>query len=76
MNESSFALILDLDLEAEAARLYSESLPYHNFRHILVTIAAADKLLARCEEEGIRVEPKVVYYALLFHDAGYHERSP
>ena len=49
------------------------SLPYHNFAHVNNTLAAAEVILAHCREEHIRVDPKVVYFALLFHDAGYHE---
>jgi hypothetical protein len=27
----------------------------------------------RCLKEGVPINGEVVYYALLFHDAGYHE---
>ncbi len=66
----TFATMRDPPLEAEAAALYSD-LPYHNFAHVEATLAAADVIIGHCREEGIRVEPQVVYYALLFHDAGY-----
>lgn len=65
--------IRDRDLEADAASLYSDALPYHNFTHALSTIKSAERIIRRCMAEGIRVDPQVVYYALLFHDAGYHE---
>lgn len=73
MIDWNIASIREGDLEAEAAALYSTSLPYHNFQHVLATLAAAERIIARCIEEGIRVDAKVVYYALLFHDAGYHQ---
>lgn len=65
--------IRDRELEGEVAPLYSDTLAYHNFRHVLATLEAAEKILGRCIAEGIRVEVQVVYLALLFHDAGYHE---
>lgn len=58
----------------EIARLfYDSSLPYHNFDHALETIANSEIIIENCEKEKIPVDNKVVYYALLFHDAGYHE---
>ncbi|MGR8921215.1 MAG: hypothetical protein ACU85V_16490, partial [Gammaproteobacteria bacterium] len=60
-------------LEAAAAELYSADLPYHNFEHIEDTLAAAAVIVARCQDEHIRINTGVVYYALLLHDAGYHE---
>jgi predicted metal-dependent HD superfamily phosphohydrolase len=72
VNERNIAAIREHDLETEAAALYSDALPYHNFQHVLVALEAADQIIARCFQEGIRVDPRIVYYALLFHDAGYH----
>lgn len=63
----------DPALEAAAEALYSERLPYHNFEHILDTLDAAAVILERCKLENIRINPEVVYYALLFHDAGYQD---
>jgi predicted metal-dependent HD superfamily phosphohydrolase len=63
----------DPDLEAEVAELYSTTLPYHNFSHALDTILAAGRILEHCREELVPVDEQVVYLALLFHDAGYHE---
>lgn len=60
-------------LEARAKALYSETLPYHNFEHISETLEAAARIVQRCQAEHIRISSEVVYYALLFHDAGYHE---
>ncbi len=70
---NSISEIRNFDLEAEVERLYSADLPYHNFQHAIDTIDAAEHITARCLEEGIRVEHRVVYYALLFHDAGFSE---
>ncbi len=58
--------------EKAAEALYSKNLPYHNFEHALRAIDVGLKIATRCEEEGIGVNKEVVYYALLFHDAGYH----
>ena len=63
--------VRDLQFEKEVARHYDDALPYHNFDHVLDTFHAASNILQRCDEEGIRVDTKVVYYALLFHDAEY-----
>ncbi|MCB1746218.1 MAG: hypothetical protein H6977_12170 [Gammaproteobacteria bacterium] len=63
----------DPALEARARALYDERLPYHNFDHILDTLASAEVILERCAAEHIRIDATVVYYALLFHDAGYQE---
>lgn len=60
-------------LEERSAVLYSDALPYHNFAHIQDTLTAAETILARCQDENIRTDAEVVYYALLFHDAGYQE---
>jgi predicted metal-dependent HD superfamily phosphohydrolase len=59
-------------LEAEARTLYSDTLPYHNFDHVLATLDAAWVIIDRCRAEHIRLDAQVVYFALLFHDAGYH----
>ena len=65
------AALRDPDLETEVAALYSSELAYHNFRHALDTLDAADEITRKCVDEGIRVDAEVVYYALLFHDAGF-----
>ncbi|MBM4228485.1 MAG: hypothetical protein FJ164_12185 [Gammaproteobacteria bacterium] len=70
--ESTDAL-RDPALEVVVEALYDSTLPYHNFAHALFTLRSADRILANCAEEGIAVRALVVYYALLFHDAGYHE---
>ncbi len=65
------AALRDPDLENEVAALYSTALAYHNFEHALDTLDAADDIVQKCIDEGIRVDAQVVYYALLFHDAGF-----
>jgi len=70
---NQIAEIRDLDLERECEGLYSARLPYHNFRHVQTVLGAAGQLLDGCEREGLRVDARIVYYALLLHDAGYHE---
>jgi len=69
----SISEIRNFDLEAQVKPLYSADLPYHNFQHALDTINAAEHITRRCLEEGIRVDHRVVYYALLFHDGGFSE---
>ncbi|HTT07564.1 MAG TPA: hypothetical protein VMH34_02065 [Gammaproteobacteria bacterium] len=66
-------MVRDKELEQYAATLYSDTLPYHNFTHALQCIEAGHELVRRCREEGVAIDEHVVYYALLFHDAGYHE---
>jgi predicted metal-dependent HD superfamily phosphohydrolase len=60
-------------LEQAAAELYSDQMPYHSFKHVQGTLAAGALLVERCLKEGVPINGEVVYYALLFHDAGYHE---
>jgi predicted metal-dependent HD superfamily phosphohydrolase len=62
-----------LSLEKEVEKLYSADLPYHNFQHALDAIGAAEIIVGRCQAEGITVDHQVVYYALLFHDAGFQD---
>lgn len=60
-------------LEQAAAVLYDTRLPYHNFSHIMTALGNAHELIDHCREADLSVEPGVIYPALLFHDAGYHE---
>ena len=73
MSTPALPAVRDKQLEAEARALYSATLPYHNFDHIQDTLQAAGKVIERCREENIRIDTEVVYYALLFHDAGYQD---
>lgn len=63
----------DKQLEQTAAALYSDRLPYHNFRHALDAVESGHLIVRRCKSEHVRIDAAVVYYALLFHDAGYHQ---
>jgi HD superfamily phosphodiesterase len=65
--------IRNVRVEQAAAELYSNQMPYHSFNHVLGTLAAGAALVERCRKEGVPIDGEVVYYALLFHDAGYHE---
>lgn len=60
-------------VEGEAAFLYSDELPYHNFGHAQGAVEVGMRIVDQCEKEGIPIDRLVVKYALLFHDAGYHE---
>lgn len=65
--------IQDKEIEKTAAQMYEPKLPYHNFGHAVTVTRYSEELLAKCRSEGVQVDEKVVYYSLLFHDAGYHE---
>lgn len=60
-------------IEKLASQLYSAELPYHNFGHIRTVIRKGDEIVGRCRRENVDIHEDVVYYALLYHDAGYHE---
>lgn len=49
------------------------NLPYHNFQHALKAAERGKEIVDNCKKENVPIDEKVVYYALLFHDAGYHE---
>lgn len=63
----------DEKLEKIAERLYDPKLNYHNFDHIRYVMDEGNKILARCKGEGVEIDETVVYYAILFHDAGFME---
>ena len=73
MSTKALSAIRSTQLEAQAQALYSDSLPYHNFDHIQDTLESAARVVERCQEEHIRIDVEVVYFALLFHDAGYQD---
>ena len=52
-----------------AAQLYSAQLPYHNFSHYLEHWQQQNSR-EPLPEGGVVVNGEVVYFALLFHDAG------
>lgn len=61
------------NIEEIAGLFYDFQFEYHNFEHALKVWKYAQEIIARCIKEGKVVDEKVVYYACLFHDAGYHE---
>ncbi len=63
----------DKQVEKIAKGLYSKLLPYHNFQHATNIAKKALEITEICHKEGIEVNDKVVYYASIFHDAGYHK---
>ncbi|MDY6771408.1 MAG: HDIG domain-containing protein [Candidatus Nanohaloarchaea archaeon] len=64
---------MDEEIRDAAEQQYSDELPYHNFQHIQHALEFAETLLERCARYGIPVDSDIVRYAVLFHDAGYHE---
>lgn len=54
-----------------ARHYYSDRLHYHNFSHIKETLNYAKSILKECDSKEITYDVKVVYHAILFHDAGY-----
>jgi predicted metal-dependent HD superfamily phosphohydrolase len=71
MREPAFVRLPRIERVAET--LYDERMPYHNFDHVRFTLRAAARLVKRAHTEGVKVDGEIVYLALLFHDAGYHE---
>ena len=63
----------DEKIEQIAAQYYDPELHYHNFDHIRYVLAAGEEILESCRREGIKIDEEVVYYAILFHDAGFRE---
>ena len=59
-------------IESLAEKLYGD-IPYHNFDHAKAAVDAGYEIIARCQASGIEVNSDLIRYALLFHDAGYHE---
>ena len=63
----------DKQLEKIASTMYEPKMPYHNFGHAITVTRFSERIIEKCQDEGVPIDEKVVYYALLFHDAGYHE---
>ena len=63
----------DKVIEKIASEMYSSKLPYHNFGHAVTVTRYSEEIIERCKREDVALDEKAVYYALLFHDAGYHE---
>ncbi len=66
-------IIHDKEIERTAAAMYEPKLPYHNFGHALTVARYAEGIVEKCEREGVALDEQAVYYALIFHDAGYYE---
>lgn len=65
--------IHDKIIEKIASEMYSSKMPYHNFGHAITVTRFSEEIIEKCKQEGVALDEKAVYYALLFHDAGYHE---
>lgn len=63
----------DEKLEKIATQHYDSKLRYHNFDHIRYVLEAGNNITEKCKVEGVEINEAVVYYAILFHDAGYGE---
>ncbi|MEX2524668.1 MAG: HD domain-containing protein [Gammaproteobacteria bacterium] len=61
------------DIEKRAAALYDDRLPYHNFDHVMRVLAAGKELMEKCRRGNIPFDEEAVHYAILLHDAGFHE---
>ncbi|MFA5987019.1 MAG: hypothetical protein WC819_06775 [Parcubacteria group bacterium] len=69
-NEKRIELLRQAEFLAE--KLYGD-IPYHNFGHAKEAVGAGYEIVANCQASGIDVDSDLIRYALLFHDAGYHE---
>jgi predicted metal-dependent HD superfamily phosphohydrolase len=65
-------MVREKKLTERASRQYGK-LPYHNWQHALGAMRRGMEIAKQCIKEGIPVNLNVVKWALLFHDAGYHE---
>ncbi|MCZ6525669.1 MAG: HD domain-containing protein [Gammaproteobacteria bacterium] len=63
----------DEQIEKIASQLYSPEMPYHNFGHVYYVLEKSEEIIRKCRQENVPLDESVVYYAVLFHDAGYHE---
>lgn len=61
------------NLERIAMSFYDPQFEYHNFNHALRVWNSAQEIIKRCRQDREIVNEEIVYYACLFHDAGYHE---
>jgi len=66
---------MDKKLAIDSAKKYYSEIPYHNFEHALHVAKKSEEIAEQCEKEGISISKKVIFYAALFHDAGYAEKS-
>lgn len=56
-----------------AKSLYSDKLAYHNFTHFLDVVGYAQRLVFKVQALGTDPDWEIIFYAILFHDAGYSE---
>lgn len=73
MNRATDTAFCAPRIERRAATLYRPDLPYHNFGHAIEAVEHGRRIIARYRAEGVRIDEETVYYALLFHDAGYQD---
>ena len=53
-------------LELRAKDHYEPGLPYHNFHHVIDTLAFGSKILKACQSENVQLNKNIVYLAILF----------
>ena len=68
-----FRKIRNEKAEILAQNLYSKNLAFHNFFHVIETLKFANKILTSPIINLSTINLDTIYYALLFHDAGYVE---
>jgi HD superfamily phosphodiesterase len=68
-----FREIRDEKAEISASNLYSKKLAFHNFFHVIETLKFANRIINSLLIEPSTINVETIYYALLFHDAGYIE---
>ena len=68
-----FKKIRDEKAEVSARKLYSKKLAFHNFFHVIETLKFANKIVNSLVTKLSTINLETIYYALLFHDAGYAE---
>lgn len=72
-SESKTEFFRKPEAERVAEKIYSNELPYHNFSHAEEAVENGRIIVQNCRKENLPVDEKVVYYANLFHDGGFHE---
>ena len=68
-----FKKIRDEKAEVSARKLYSKKLAFHNFSHVIETLKFANEIVNSLVTKLSTINLETIYYALLFHDAGYVE---
>ena len=68
-----FRKIRDEKAEVSARKLYSKKLAFHNFFHVIETLKFANQIVNSLVTKLSTLNLETIYYALLFHDAGYIE---